>query len=119
MRRVLNRETFIALRARRTSHQIASEIVNPHVDVKALPCAACGADVPLDRLRATQRCPRCGNAVRLSVKRAPPFAQAVPICQHYVEPALLTQATRDLIWWVSLALLAVVLAGLMILAAAL
>jgi hypothetical protein len=33
MRRLLRRETFIALRARRQAHQIASEIVNPHLEI--------------------------------------------------------------------------------------
>jgi hypothetical protein len=33
MRRLLRRETFIALRARRLGHQIASEISNPRLDI--------------------------------------------------------------------------------------
>lgn len=33
MRRPLRRETFIALRARRQAHQIASEIANPHLKI--------------------------------------------------------------------------------------
>jgi len=32
MRGVLRRETFIALRARRTAYRIASTILNPHID---------------------------------------------------------------------------------------
>jgi hypothetical protein len=37
MRRVLRRETFIALRARRQAHQIASEIQNPELQIEPPP----------------------------------------------------------------------------------
>jgi hypothetical protein len=65
MLRVFRRETFIALRARRQAYAIAREILNPHVDVAAVPCRACGGDVPIeaDHLGATARCPSCGADV--------------------------------------------------------
>ena len=68
MPRFLTRETFIALRARRQAHQIASEILNPHLDLDALPCQHCGRDVPIDRRFATHHCPHCGATLRISIK---------------------------------------------------
>ena len=70
MPRVFRRETFIALRARRQAHAIAREVLNPHVDVAAVPCRACGGDVPIepDHLGATTACPACGATVLLPAK---------------------------------------------------
>ena len=67
MPRVLRRETLIALRATRTAYQVSSEILNPHVEVTAVPCRNCGGDVPLspDHLELTARCPACGAEVML------------------------------------------------------
>ena len=67
MPRALRRETFIALRARRQAYGIAQDILNPHVDVAAVPCRACEHDVPIDptHLGATVRCPGCGAEVLL------------------------------------------------------
>ena len=69
MPRVFRRETFIALRARRQAHAIAREVLNPHVDVAAVPCRACGGDVPFEpsHLATTARCPACGATVLLPV----------------------------------------------------
>jgi len=67
MPRVFRRETFIALRARRQAHAIAREMLNPHVDVAAVPCRACGGDVPIEphQIGATTACPACGATVLL------------------------------------------------------
>ena len=67
MPRVFRRETFIALRARRQAHAIAREVLNPHVDVAAVPCRACGGDVAFvpSHLATTARCPACGATVLL------------------------------------------------------
>jgi hypothetical protein len=67
MPRVFRRETIIALRARRQAHAIAREVLNPHVDVLAVPCRACGGDVPIEphHLGATTICPACGASVLL------------------------------------------------------
>src|SRR5687768_11807985 len=67
MPRVFRRETFIALRARRQAYAIARDIINPHVEVAAVPCRACGGDVPFEphHLATTARCPACGAQVML------------------------------------------------------
>ena len=67
MPRVFRRQTFIALRARRQAYAIARDIINPHVIVAAVPCRACGGDVPFEphHLATTARCPACGAQVML------------------------------------------------------
>jgi hypothetical protein len=67
MPRVFRRETFIALRARRQAYAIARDIIDPHVDVAAVPCRACGGDVPFEpyHLATTAQCPACGAQVVL------------------------------------------------------
>ena len=67
MPRGFRRETFIALRARRQAHAIARGVLNPHVDIAAVPCRACGADVRIDphHLSASTTCPACGASVLL------------------------------------------------------
>lgn len=67
MPRLFRRETFIALRARRQAHAIARDVLNPHLDVSAVPCRACGGDVRIDphHLGATATCPACGATVLL------------------------------------------------------
>jgi hypothetical protein len=69
MPRAVRRETFIALRARRQAYAIARDILNPHLDVAAVPCRACGSDVPIeaDHLGATGRCRSCGADVLVPV----------------------------------------------------
>jgi hypothetical protein len=64
---LFQRETFIALRARRQAHVIARDILNPHVEVNSITCRDCGGEVPVaaDHLGVRTRCPQCGTHAML------------------------------------------------------
>jgi hypothetical protein len=60
---IIQRQTFIALRARRQAHQIASQIINPSRDLAQVCCRECGRSLRRDRLDRNDRiaCHRCGH----------------------------------------------------------
>ena len=100
MPRVFRRETFIALRACRAAYHIAAKIVNPRVELTALPCPTCGHDVPVSRRRAAAQCAACGAVLRLSASDCPKDAKFVAELVDDAQPRQPDMFANDTPLWI-------------------
>lgn len=83
------RQTFIALRARRQAHQIASDILNPSLDLSQVFCRECGRPLRRDRLDRNDHiaCHRCGHVNDLPHELANRVRSAIAIPDYHAPDA--------------------------------
>jgi len=119
--KAVQRETFIALRARRQSHQIASAIINPSLDLHQPYCRQCGEALRIDRLEddGCIVCRACSRVNQLPSDLASEVRRRIPVRDSELEPETppLPRGRRPLTMFQLLALIMLVfmLAGLAVL----